>query len=65
VKRVRTILGDIDAHSPGVTDSHDHLFFRSPALSGQELHDVGLARDEATAFVTAGGNTIVQWTPAV
>jgi 5-phospho-D-xylono-1,4-lactonase len=60
---VRTVLGDVDAAELGVTDSHDHLFFRSPKLPGAELDDPGLALAEATAFAAAGGRTVVQWTP--
>ncbi|MGW4278117.1 phosphotriesterase, partial [Streptomyces seoulensis] len=36
---VRTVLGDLPPAELGVTDSHDHLFFRSPRLPGQELDD--------------------------
>ena len=60
---VRTVLGDVDPATLGVTDSHDHLFFRSPRLPGQELADVAAAAAEARAFAAAGGATIVQWTP--
>jgi len=60
---VRTVLGDIATDLLGVTNSHDHLFFRSPVLPGQELDDAALARAEAEAFATAGGHSIVQWTP--
>jgi predicted metal-dependent phosphotriesterase family hydrolase len=60
---VRTVLGDTDPAVLGVTNSHDHLFFRSPQLPGQELADPGAAIAEARAFAAAGGQTIVQWTP--
>lgn len=60
---VRTVLGDIPSDQLGVTNSHDHLFFRTPALPGQELDDVRAATAEAQAFVAAGGRTVVQWTP--
>src|SRR5438874_8729244 len=38
-----TVLGPIEAGELGVTDAHDHLFLRSPALKGQELDDLGKA----------------------
>jgi phosphotriesterase-related protein len=60
---VRTVLGDVTADRLGVTDAHDHLFFRSPALPGQELDDMRLATAEAHAYAAAGGSTVVQWTP--
>ncbi len=60
---VRTVLGDLATDLLGVTNSHDHLFFRSPVLPGQELDDAALARAEAEAFATAGGHSIVQGTP--
>lgn len=57
------MLGDVDPATLGVTNSHDHLFFRSVRLPGQELADVAAAAAEARAFAEAGGATIVQWTP--
>ena len=60
----RTVLGDLDPARLGVTDAHDHLFFRSPLLSGQELDDAGAAAAELRAFADLGGATVVQWTPA-
>ncbi|MEU0090254.1 hypothetical protein [Kribbella sp. NPDC006257] len=61
--KVRTVLGDVAAGELGVTDSHDHLFFRSALLAGQELDDPDAAVQEAKDFKQAGGRTIVQWTP--
>jgi phosphotriesterase-related protein len=60
---VRTVLGDVAADELGVTDSHDHLFFRTALLPGQELDDAEAALLEAKGFAAAGGQTIVQWTP--
>lgn len=60
---IRTVTGDIPASSFGVCDSHDHLFFRSRLLPGQELDDVPAAEAEAGAFGELGGRAIVQWTP--
>lgn len=60
---VRGLLGDISGQQLGVTNSHDHLFFRSVKLPGQELTDIHAARQELEAFRQAGGRTVVQWTP--
>lgn len=60
---MRTVLGDVDPAELGVTDSHDHLFFASQKLPGQELDHWGLAEQELLGFKTAGGTTLVQWTP--
>ncbi|MFI9723008.1 phosphotriesterase [Streptomyces sp. NPDC052396] len=60
---VRTVLGDVPATELGVTNAHDHLFFRSPLLPGQELDDPRAALDELRAFRELGGRTVVQWTP--
>ncbi|MEY9856805.1 putative metal-dependent phosphotriesterase family hydrolase [Catenulispora sp. GAS73] len=60
---IRTVLGDIAADTLGVTDSHDHLFFASAKLPGQELDDVAAAEDELRAFAEAGGQALAQWTP--
>ncbi|MEV7599602.1 phosphotriesterase [Kitasatospora sp. NPDC089797] len=62
-RTVRTVLGDLAPSELGVTDSHDHLFFRSPLLPGQELDDPAAAEDVLRAYATAGGRTFVQWTP--
>jgi phosphotriesterase-related protein len=60
---VRTVLGDIPAEDLGVCDSHDHLFFRSAQLPGQELDDKDAAAAELRAFRDLGGQAVVQWTP--
>jgi predicted metal-dependent phosphotriesterase family hydrolase len=60
---VRTVLGDLAPDRLGVTDSHDHLFFRSPLLPGQEVEDPEAAAAELRAFAELGGRTVVQWTP--
>ncbi|MFE7526864.1 phosphotriesterase [Kitasatospora sp. NPDC057542] len=62
-RTVRTVLGDVAPADLGITDSHDHLFIRSPLLPGQELDDPGAAEDVLRAYATAGGRTLVQWTP--
>ncbi|MFD8235958.1 phosphotriesterase [Streptomyces sp. NPDC059696] len=60
---VRTVLGDVAPSDLGVCDAHDHLFFGSPRLPGQELRSVAAARAELVAFREQGGGTVVQWTP--
>jgi phosphotriesterase-related protein len=60
---IRTVLGDIEPGTLGVTDSHDHLFFASAKLPGQELDDVPAAEAELRAFAAAGGRALAQWTP--
>jgi 5-phospho-D-xylono-1,4-lactonase len=60
---IRSVLGDLRPEALGVTDSHDHLFFRSAMLPGQELDDEAAAVAETEAFAAAGGQAIVQWTP--
>ncbi|MFB6847043.1 phosphotriesterase [Streptomyces sp. NPDC056373] len=60
---VRTVLGDVPPGDLGVCDAHDHLFFGSPQLPGQELRSVTAARAELLAFRERGGGAVVQWTP--
>ncbi|MFJ7333030.1 phosphotriesterase [Streptomyces sp. NPDC101110] len=60
---VRTVLGDVIPADLGVCDAHDHLFFGSPRLPGQELRSVAAARAELAAFREQGGGAVVQWTP--
>ncbi len=63
VSWVRTVLGDVPPAAVGVCDAHDHLFFSSPRLPGQELQHASAARAELAAFAAQGGNSVVQWTP--
>lgn len=60
---MRTVLGDIEPAELGVTDSHDHLFFASKLLPGQELDDPAAAAEALLDFKTRGGSALVQWTP--
>jgi 5-phospho-D-xylono-1,4-lactonase len=60
---VRTVLGDIDPADLGVCDAHDHLFFASARLPGQELDDPAAATAELAAFAALGGRAVAQWTP--
>ncbi|TDD55041.1 phosphotriesterase [Kribbella antibiotica] len=60
---IRTVLGELSPAALGICDSHDHLFFRSALLAGQELDDAAAALAEVEEFAAAGGQAIVQWTP--
>jgi len=60
---VRTVLGDIDPATLGPTDAHDHAFFASPLLAGQELDDLGRAIEEVRTLAAAGASAFVDWTP--
>jgi 5-phospho-D-xylono-1,4-lactonase len=60
---VRTVLGDLAPDEVGITDAHDHVFFRTPLLPGQEVDDPDGAAAELAAFAKLGGRTVVQWTP--
>ncbi|MFK4083151.1 phosphotriesterase [Kribbella sp. NPDC020789] len=60
---IRSVVGELEPGRLGVCDSHDHLFFRSALLPGQELDDASAAVAEVREFAAAGGQAIVQWTP--
>ena len=61
--RVMTVSGPIDPADLGVTDAHDHLFLRSPALPGDELEDPERATDEVREAKASGVQAIVELTP--
>ncbi|MFD9391363.1 phosphotriesterase [Streptomyces sp. NPDC060000] len=63
MRAVRTVLGDIPAERLGVCNAHDHLFFGTPRMPGQELDSRSAARAELDAFRAQGGDAVVQWTP--
>jgi 5-phospho-D-xylono-1,4-lactonase len=58
-----TVLGPIDPANLGMTDAHEHLFLRSPALPGQEFDDVNRAIEEVRDAARGGLRTIVEVTP--
>jgi 5-phospho-D-xylono-1,4-lactonase len=60
---VITVLGPIAPDRLGVTDAHDHLFLRSPALPGQEFDDAGRAIEEVGNAQRGGLQAIVELTP--
>ena len=58
-----TVLGPIAPAKLGVTDAHDHLFLRSPALPGQEFEDRDHAVEEVVAAAESGLQALVEVTP--
>jgi phosphotriesterase-related protein len=63
MREVVTVLGPIPASELGVTDAHDHLFLRSPALPGQEFDDIDRATEEVASGKGSGLQAIVEVTP--
>jgi predicted metal-dependent phosphotriesterase family hydrolase len=61
--RVLTVLGPVPAESLGVTDAHDHLFLRTPALPGQDFDDLDRSVAEVREAQATGLRTIVEMTP--
>jgi predicted metal-dependent phosphotriesterase family hydrolase len=60
---VETVLGPVDPASLGVTDAHDHLFLRTPALPGQEFDDLDAMCTEVRGARESGVGAIVEMTP--
>ena len=60
---VVTVLGPIPQEHLGVTDAHDHLFLRSPALPGQDFDDVDKAIEEVRGAASGGVQAVVELTP--
>lgn len=58
-----TVLGPIPPEELGVTDAHDHLFLRSPALPGQEFDDLDRAVEEVAAAARGGLRAVIEVTP--
>lgn len=58
-----TVTGPVPATALGVTDAHDHLVMRSPALPGQDLDDVTRSSTEVRAAKQSGIGAIVELTP--
>jgi len=61
--RVLTVTGPLPADRLGVTDAHDHLFLRSPAMAGQAFDDLDLAVAEVREGRASGIGAIVEMTP--
>jgi phosphotriesterase-related protein len=62
-QQVQTVLGPLPASELGITDSHDHLALRSPALAGQEFDDAHKAAQEVAEGKASGLQAIVELTP--
>jgi len=60
---VVTVTGPLSAAELGVTDAHDHLFLRTPALPGQEFDDLDRAVTEVREAQATGLGAIVEMTP--
>ena len=61
--QVLTVSGLLRATELGVTDAHDHLALRSPALAGQEFDDADKAIEEVRDAQAGGLQSIVEVTP--
>jgi phosphotriesterase-related protein len=61
--QVMTVTGPIASADLGVTDAHDHLLLRSPALRGDEMDDPERAINEVREAKTSGLQAIVELTP--
>lgn len=61
--RVMTVTGPVAAADLGVTDAHDHLFLRSPALPGDEFQELDPAIAEVEEARATGIGSIVEMTP--
>ncbi len=57
------VNGPVAAGQLGITDAHDHLFLRSPALAGQEFDDPDKIAREMAEAADGGVRTIVEATP--
>jgi predicted metal-dependent phosphotriesterase family hydrolase len=62
-RSVVTVRGPVPPASLGVTDAHEHLFLRTPALPGQEFDDLERSTDEVRAARSSGISTVVEMTP--
>ena len=60
---VITVLGPITPERLGVTDAHDHLFLRTPAMPRQDFDDTGKAIEEVNSAKPRGLQAIVEVTP--
>lgn len=60
---VNTVTGPVEASALGVTDSHEHVFLRSPFLPGDEFQDLDKMSDEVAAVAASGIRTVVDLTP--
>lgn len=64
MKKIRTVLGDIDSQLVGATYPHEHLYTKHPS-SDQTLSILDNTKtiEEVLRFKKIGGNTIIEGTP--
>jgi phosphotriesterase-related protein len=60
---VETVLGPVPCSDLGPTDSHEHLFLRSPALVGDEFDDLDRMEEELGYVAKSGIASVVELTP--
>ena len=60
---VMTVTGPMPASGMGITNAHDHLFMRTPAMPGDELDDPDRAAEEVRDAASHGLRTVVEMTP--
>ena len=60
---VMTVSGPVPASSLGVTNAHEHLFLRSPALAGHEITDLERTTAEVRESAALGLGAVVEMTP--
>ena len=60
---VMTVTGPMPASAMGITNAHDHLFLRSPAMPGQEFEDLDRSATEVADAAAHGLRTVVEMTP--
>lgn len=60
---IRTVLGDVDPATLGLTDYHEHAFQSSPLLPGDELKDESLSRTELEQLRESGFDAMIDATP--
>jgi phosphotriesterase-related protein len=60
---VRSVTGDLDPHSLGPTNYHEHLFQSSPLLPHDDLDDEELSLQEAGFLRDSGFSAMVDATP--
>jgi phosphotriesterase-related protein len=61
--QVITVAGPMPSTQLGVVNAHEHLFLRSPALTGQELDDLERTAAEVAEARASGVGAIVEMTP--
>lgn len=61
--QVMTVTGPMPSSRLGVVNAHEHLFLRTPALPGQDFHDLDRSSEEVAGAAAAGIGSIVEMTP--